>query len=294
MSLLTIVIPVYNEQESLDMFLPEVIEHCKSEGYHLVIVNDGSKDNSLNILNSLQSKSDFDFTIISHKLNKGYGGALKTGIINSSTDYLITIDADGQHYLEDVDLLFQKTLSTDADLIVGSRKAIKSATFARGIGKSIIRGIAKLLMTVPIYDINSGMKIYNTGLVKSYLHLTPNNMSFSDTIALVFIHNRHLVLEEPIRLKDRYAGTSTIGVKTAFDTVLEIINIIVLFNPMRIFIPVSLFCLLTGLFWGSYIFILGRGVSVGASTLIISGTIIFLLGLIAEQLSALRKQKVIN
>lgn len=289
MTTLTIVIPVYNEEASLLDFLPEVLSHCKSKSYNLITVNDGSKDRSLKILEDFQKKSELNFFIISHKLNKGYGSALKTGIAAASTKYVITIDADGQHYLDDVDMLLDKIIESKADLIVGSRKNIKSASVARGIGKSIIRTIAKLLMTLPIYDINSGMKIFETSQVQDYLHLTPNNMSFSDIITLIFVNNRHLVLEEPIRLKDRYAGTSTIGVKTAFDTVLEILNIIILFNPLRIFIPIAIVCFTLGITWGGYIFLQGRGISVGANTLLISGTIIFLLGLIAEQLSAIRK-----
>jgi glycosyltransferase involved in cell wall biosynthesis len=288
-NLLTIVIPVYNEEESLVEFLPEVLSHCKAQAYDLIVVNDGSKDASLKILEGFQKDDGINFSVISHKLNKGYGSALKTGIANSTSDYVITIDADGQHYLEDVDLLFEVIKKKNADLIVGSRKHIKSASVARGLGKTLIRAIAKMLMKLPIYDINSGMKIYETALVKKYLHLTPDNMSFSDIITLIFVSNRHVVLEEPIRLKDRYAGVSTIGVKTAFETVLEILNIIILFNPMRIFLPMALVSLFLGLSWGSYIFILGRGISVGANTLIISGTIVFLLGLIAEQLSAIRK-----
>jgi len=289
MKKLTIVIPVYNEEASLKLFLPQVVNHCMLKKYDLTFVNDGSVDDSLAIINNYKKQFSCNYSVISHKLNKGYGNALKTGIENATTKFVITIDADGQHYLTDVDHLFALMQSNDADMIVGSRKNIKSASVARGVGKTIIRSIAKLLMNIPIYDINSGMKIYNTQLAQNYLHFLPGNMSFSDVITLTFINNRHLVLEEPISLKERYAGTSTIGIKTAFDTVLEILNVIILFNPMRIFIPLAMVFLAVGFTWGSYIFFQGRGVSVGANTLLVSGTIIFLLGLIAEQLSAIRK-----
>lgn len=287
---LTIVIPAYNEADSLSIFFPEVIQHCKEKLYKLIIVNDGSKDTTQEVLESFKGGT-YDFEIINHKVNKGYGGAIKTGIAASHTDYVITIDADGQHYLTDIDKLFARVITTDADLIVGSRKGHSSASVFRGLGKSIIRMVAKMLMKLSIYDINSGMKIYNTNLVQRYLKLTPDTMSFSDVITLTFVNNRHLVLEEPINIKNRLEGTSTIGVRTAFETVLEIINIIILFNPARIFLPIALFFLFSGLCWGTYIFLLGRGVSVGASTLVLTGLIIFLLGLMAEQLSAIRKNQ---
>ncbi len=288
---LTLVIPAYNESESLQLFFPEVLEHCKSKGYNLIIVNDGSSDDTLSILTNFKKNSDFDFLLLSHKVNRGYGGALKSGIEKSETQYTITIDADGQHYLEDVDALFEKIKKTDADLIVGSRKGHASASVYRSIGKSIIRMVAKILMKLSIYDINSGMKIYDTELVQKYLSLTPNTMSFSDIITLTFVNNRHLVIEEPIRIKDRMKGRSTIGVRTALETVMEIINIIILFNPARIFLPISAFFLVFGTIWGANFFFQGKGISIGASTLILTGLIIFLLGLIAEQLSAVRKNQ---
>ncbi|EZH72932.1 hypothetical protein ATO12_18095 [Aquimarina atlantica] len=286
---LTIVIPAYNEEECLKEFFPEVMKHCERKTYKLIVVNDGSSDGTLDLLKDFQEKSSLDFEIVNHKVNRGYGGALKSGIEASVTEFVITIDADGQHYLEDVDKLFKKIKDTEADLIVGSRKGQSSASLFRGIGKRIIRMVAKMLMKLHIYDINSGMKIYNTDLVKQYLKLTPDTMSFSDVITLTFVNNRHLVIEEPIRIKDRVKGASTIGVRTAFETVMEIINIIILFNPARIFLPISAFFFVFGVVWGANFFFQGKGISIGASTLILTGLIIFLLGLIAEQLSAVRK-----
>ncbi|WP_103071106.1 glycosyltransferase family 2 protein [Aquimarina sediminis] len=288
---LTIVIPAFNEEASLSLFFPEVILHCENKGYSLIVVNDGSSDNTLEVLNEFENKSPFNFTIVSHKVNRGYGGAIKSGIDVCKTEYVITIDADGQHYLEDIDKLLDRIIETDADLVVGSRKGQSSASVFRGVGKRIIRLVAKMLMKLSIYDINSGMKIYNTELVKKYLKLTPDTMSFSDIITLTFVSNRHLVIEEPIRIKERLKGKSTIGVRTAFETVMEIVNIIILFNPAKIFLPISAFFLIFGVAWGANFFFQGKGISIGGSTLILTGLIIFLLGLIAEQLSAVRKNQ---
>jgi len=177
----------------------------------------------------------------------------------------------------------------DADMVVGLRKSRGNGSYYRGFGKFIIRNLAKILMTVPIHDLNSGMKIYRTDLAKKYIHLAPDTFAFSDIITLIFINNRHLVLEEPIRIRERKAGSSTISLQTAFQTIMEIINIVILFNPMKIFLPVSLLCFLVTFLWGIPLIISGHGVSAGTLLGLISGLIFFLLGLIAEQLSLIRR-----
>jgi glycosyltransferase involved in cell wall biosynthesis len=286
---LTIVIPAYNEEENLKIILPDLIAFVEQRNWKLIITNDGSKDNTKTILKKHEDSTHLK--VVQHKLNKGYGAAIKSAIQACDTEYVITIDADGQHRLEDVDKLFALVKSTDADMIVGSRKGTKDASFLRSIGKSIIRATAKLMLTVPVYDINSGMKIYRTELAKQYLYLTPNNMPYSDIITLIFISNRHLVLEEPIIVKDRLKGESTIGIQTAFETIMEIVNMIFLFNPMKIFLPVSIISFLISLAWGVPIILRGQGVSSGALLGFISSLIFFFLGLIAEQLTMIRKNQ---
>lgn len=286
---LTIIIPAFNEAENLKIILPELISFVKQRQWKIIITNDGSKDETRSVLREFNEEKLL--SVVHHKLNKGYGAAIKSAIQASDTDYVITIDADGQHRIEDVDKLYTIAVQTDADMIVGSRKGTRNATMLRGIGKSIIRFTAKLMLTVPVYDINSGMKIYRTDLAKQYLHLTPNNMPYSDIITLIFISNRHLVLEEPIVVRDRMKGESTIGIQTAFETLMEIINMIFLFNPTRIFLPISICTFIISVAWGIPIILRGQGVSVGAMLGIVSALIFFFLGLIAEQLTLIRKNQ---
>jgi glycosyltransferase involved in cell wall biosynthesis len=288
---LTIIIPAYNEEESLKIFLPQLLEFCKTKSFQLVVVNDASTDNSKNIILELFNEYSFG-KLINHKVNKGYGGAIKTGIAASQTKYLITIDADGQHMLEDIEKLYKLILAKDADMIVGSREGQKEASLFRKLGKNGIRFIAKRLMPLNIHDINSGMKIYNTELAKKYISLCPDSMPYSDIMLLTFVYRKHLVLEEPISIKPRAAGKSTISASTAFETIKEIMNIVVLFNPLRIFFPIAFFCISFGILWGLPFILLGRGVSNGAIITILSGIIFFTLGLIAEQLSMIRKKDI--
>ena len=284
---LSICIPIYNEEACLEAVLPTVIKRCRELGWQLILVNDGSKDRTRTILDSQFNLPGI--IIIHHKVNRGYGGAIKTGIEVAKTDLVCTMDADGQHRIDDVLKLLARQQTNDADMVIGRRFQESSHFTYRNLGKWLIRSVAKILMNVPISDLNSGMKLYQTSLARRYIHLYPNGMSFSDVITLVFLSQRHLVIEEDIEVKPRASGTSTINTMTALQTLREILNTVVLFNPQRVFLPVSIFMTLGGILWGLPIVIQNKGVSIGALLGILGGLIIFVLGLLAEQLSFIRR-----
>jgi glycosyltransferase involved in cell wall biosynthesis len=254
------------------------------------VVNDGSKDETKTILDGLVDQPRLK--VIHHKLNRGYGGALKTGLKAVDTEFAVTFDADGQHKLEDIPKLYAALENEDADMVVGARVTRKPHWY-RELGKWIIRRIAAMMMPMPLKDLNSGFKLYRTDLVKQYLDLCPDSMAFSDVISMIFLNQRHKVIEETIEVLPRLSGESSINTKTAFVTVLEILNLVMLLAPLRIFLPASIILILVGLIWGIPIVILGRGVSVGSMLAIVTGVLFFILGLIAEQLSHIRKD-VIN
>ncbi|HLP57377.1 MAG TPA: glycosyltransferase family 2 protein [Candidatus Deferrimicrobium sp.] len=288
---LTVVIPVYNEGEALAVILPELLVYAQKKNWKIIIVNDGSEDNTKEILDKYADYAHLK--TIHHKLNGGYGRAVKSGIEAVDTEYMTTIDADGQHNFKDIDKLQESIIINDADMVVGAREGIYSTLKFRGGGKWLIRHVAKLLMTIDIYDINSSMKIYQSQLAKQYIHLFPDSMAFSDVITLIFIKNKHYVLETPIEINNRIGGRSTVRTKetnSALQTIMEILNIIVFFNPMKIFLPTALAFIILGLLWGIPMILKGEGVTVGMSLLIIMGIFSFLLGLIAEQLSEIRKK----
>lgn len=285
-ALLSVVVPIYNEAASLSEVLKELVPYCQSRNWNLILVNDGSQDATQSILKQYESNPGVN--VLRHKVNRGYGGALKTGILKARTSYTVTIDADGQHVLSDIVELLKFTVDNDADLVVGKRGKQGRSGLYRGIGKWLIRKFASLLMPIHISDLNSGFKLYRTDLVQRYIFLCPDSMAFSDVIALIFIKKSHRVLEYPINIKQRLSGKSTITMFTAFQTLMEIINIAMLFNPLRIFLPLSVLCIGFGFAWGIPIMLQDRGVSVGAMLAIVTGLLFFFIGLIAEQLSSLR------
>jgi glycosyltransferase involved in cell wall biosynthesis len=283
----TLVIPAYNEAEALPGVLPGMLKHCSERGWKLIVIDDGSCDGTTEYLKSLGKLPEL--SIFYHKVNRGYGAALKTGLSQVGTDYAVTMDADGQHQLADIDLLLGTLHTRDADMVIGSRQEASSSGAYRQLGKWIIRTITRAIMPLNVRDLNSGFKLYHTPLVQRYLTTCPDSMAFSDVITLIFINRGHRVIETPVQVQQRTRGKSTINTWTAVETVLEVLNIVMLFKPLRIFLPISIFCILVGILWGIPIILLGRGVSVGSMLAIVSGLVLFSLGLLAEQLSQIRK-----
>ena len=285
---LTIIVPVYNEEISLKIFLPTLIKFVDDNKFKVIIVNDGSTDGTNSIIESLNQEQVFKY--VKHKKNKGYGAALKTGLELAETEYVVTVDADGQHLLEDVLKLKEKILESDADLVIGSRVNNRGSEPIKKFGKFIIRNLSKVLIQNQINDLNAGMKMMRTNLAKRYIKICPDTFAFSDVITLIFISEKNVVLEEPIEVIQRQNGKSKITFNTAFETILEIINITVLFNPLRVFLPLTFFFLILGFGWSLKIVLEGNGVSVGGSLLIVLGILCFLIGLVAEQLSFIKKR----
>jgi len=283
---LTIVVPIYNEAQSLPRFLPNLIKTCKTKKWHLILVDDGSSDESIALLAGIKQSAQIQ--VIHHKVNKGYGGALKSGISMAATPYVVTMDGDGQHLISNVDTIFKFARQTDADMVIGTRVQNEHKSLYRELGKWLIRAFTRILVPLPIKDLNSGFKLYRTELVQQYLHMCPDSMAFSDVITLLFLDQRHLVLEHPIQVQNRIAGSSSINTRTAFQTLVEILNLVMLVNPLKIFLPLSFLSILAGLAWGLPIMIAGRGVSVGSMLAIVLGALFFFLGLIANQLSSIR------
>ena len=285
---LTVIIPCYNEADNIPAVFPEILKKCEERDWQLVIVDDGSRDNSAQLLSDFASER---VNVVRHKLNRGYGAAIKTGILTAETDYIVTIDADGQHNLDDIEHLLDRAIEANADMVVGGRPtdSYNHSGWYRNFGKFMIRSLIKMIMSVPVRDQNSGMKLYRRDLALENLPICPDNMAYSDIILLLFVDSRHLVLEEPIRINCRRGGISTISTRTAFDTVSEIFYLVVMFHPMKIFIPLALFFFVTGGAWVIRGLFFGLQLSNGASFLLMTGINCVLLGLIAEQFHRTRR-----
>ena len=284
---LTIVLPCYNEQENIPQFFPHLLTFAEENHFKVIAVNDGSKDETLKLLRQFEEKFSC-LQVLSHKINRGYGGAIKTGLFAVSTSFAITIDADGQHRLQDVLSCFECIKKYDADLVVGARQNNQSGMY-RTLGKRMIHAFASSLLKLPVQDLNSGMKCYRMRETIDYLELCPDTMAFSDVILLLMVNNRQLVIETPIQVEARTAGESTIGTSTALVTVAEILNLAVLLRPMTTFFRLGGIFLLVGICWSTFTYCKSEIISSAAVMLMIFGFFCFALGLLGEQLCCIRK-----
>jgi len=154
---LTLVMPAYNEADSLPHVLPALLEHCRRRGWKLIVVDDGSTDGTQEALR--QNMDPAVMQIFRHKVNRGYGGALKTGIRNAQTELVATIDADGQHHADDIEAMLEAMRRQDADMVVGRRVGKGAWSLYRRTGRWVIRTLTRVLLPHHIHDINSGLKL---------------------------------------------------------------------------------------------------------------------------------------
>ena len=286
-SSLSIVVPSYNEAENIPAVFPPLLAFAKERGWRVIAVDDGSRDDTRALLLEMQKNAPH-LDVVSHKLNRGYGAAIKSGLRAAKTEFAITIDADGQHRLEDVEMCFRRITETDADLVVGERVNNESGGY-RSLGKWVIRTFASMLLSLPVRDLNSGMKCYRLSEAASYLDLCPDTMAFSDVILLLMVNDRKLVSRVEITVAPRLAGRSTIGTRTALVTLAEILNLAILLRPMTTFCRLALTFVLLGLAWGVFTYWKSRAVTSASVMLIMLGAVSFILGLLGEQLAQIRK-----
>jgi len=283
---LTIVIPAFNERVSLVENLGRWLEECSRQGWRLVVVDDGSTDGTDKVL--AEHAAHPRLSAFRHRGNRGYGNALKTGLCKVETPLAATLDADGQHRLEDVTRLLEALRSQHADMVIGARAMNDTSGAYRRLGKGLIRRIARLLFGVCIRDLNSGFKLYRTDLVQRLLPWCPGSMAFSDVVTLLHLNMDLIVVEIPVETDPRKGGHSTISTMTAIDTVLEIVNVLMWFKPLKVFLPVAGLLMLVGAAWAIPLLLAGRGMSGASLLVLVSGMMVGMLGLIAEQIAHLR------
>ncbi|MEN9339302.1 MAG: hypothetical protein RIQ62_614 [Bacteroidota bacterium] len=279
---ISVVIPTFNEGESIEYVLNELLAYSRKHPIKVIVVDDGSTDHTQDILNRItNSNPTFPLHIITHSQNRGYGGAIKSGISAVDTDYVVTIDADGQHNLHDIEGLKLKMLDEKADMCIGNRN-FKGSTFYRNIIKKLVLYIVRKSTGININDLNSGMKFYKTTIVQSLLKYAPNGMPFSDTIVLLHHQFRYKITEADIIIRSRENGKSTINYKTAIYTLVEVANIIINFFPFRFFLYIAFSLFMLSLVWGLPFIMAGHGMSTGMSFLLLASLNFIFFGILLE------------
>jgi glycosyltransferase involved in cell wall biosynthesis len=204
----------------------------------LLVVDDGSTDATAEIASRERA------TVVTVVQNRGYGAALKTGIVRAAHDLIIITDADGTYPAEAIPTLLE--YAPDYDMVVGARTGVHVHIPAiRRPPKWFLGRLASYLAGQKIPDLNSGLRVVRRGLVERYLHLLPSGFSFTTTITLAALCNDDLVYYHPIDYRARM-GTSKIRPSHAFDFLMLILRTVVFFNPLKVFLPVGAVLFLIG------------------------------------------------
>jgi glycosyltransferase involved in cell wall biosynthesis len=280
----SIIIPAFNEETGIKGTLEKLIQGGYHKKFEIIIVDDGSTDRTKEIC------EEFPVRLISHTVNKGYGASLKTGIRKSTTEKVVFMDSDGQHdpkYLDELVVLLE-----DHDMVIGCRTEDSFQVKNRTFGKKVIKWVGEFLVEQKLPDYNSGFRGFQKDLIMSMLHIMPNGFSFSTTSTLGFMKEGYNIATFPIFVEERVGRKSSVKFfKDGPKTLMLLLRIIMLFNPLKIFLPASVIAGTAGIAFGIYGFLQFNRFSNGAIILITLGMILFFIGLIADQISLLNRKR---
>lgn len=275
-------IPAHNEAGGIGSVLAELLAGKPAGVTEVIVVDDGSTDGTGQLAEATGAR------VVRHKTNRGYGAALKTGIHAATARFVLTMDADGQHRLEDVAKLCAMVASGEvAECVIGHRKAVFHSRLWRMPGKWFLRRLAQFLVARSIPDLNSGLRLVRRDIALKYINLCPQGFSFSTTITMALLSRGYGVDFVPIEVRPRI-GKSTVTARTGLQTILLVLRLATLFNPLRIFLPLSLASFAAGVGWGARYVVAGEGVTVASMLAILTGVLLFGLGLICDSVAQLR------
>ena len=244
----TVVVPCYNESGGIR----QTIEHLHASlgaaangdghpplDYRLLVVDDGSTDGSGGILDDLAA-GDPLLDVHHHDFNQGYGAALKTGIRRAETDLIVITDADGTYPNEQIPHLVR--LAGRAEMVVGARILPGGVTYPliRKVPKVFLRAWASWLVGQPIPDLNSGMRVFRRRTAERFIKMLPDTFSFTTTITMCLMRNRHVVRFEPIGYTARIGKSKIKPVRDTLRFLQLILRTGMYFAPMRVLSPVIL------------------------------------------------------
>lgn len=280
---ISIIIPAYNEEAGIQGTLKSLIDNKFHELYEVIIIDDGSTDKTAELVRQ------YPVRLIQHNVNKGYGAALKTGIRKAQGDIVIIMDSDGQHDPKYVEQLSE--MIGNYDMVIGTRSAASFQVKNRQLGKKLIRIVGEYLVEQKLPDYNSGFRAFHKKTIERMLHIMPNGFSFSTTSTLAYLKEGFTIGTFPIDVRAREGRRSNVKFfKDGGKTIMLIIRIIMLFNPLKIFLPVSLLLTSIGAVFGVYGFIMFSRFSNGAILLAFTGILLFFIGLIADQIAILNRK----
>lgn len=275
---LSIILPALDEEESLRTLLPELNQRFPRA--EILVVDDGSHDGTADIAR------EFGCRVISHPYRKGNGAAVKTGIRAATRKYIVLLDADGQHDPAEIPSLIRHL--DRYDLVVGARLADRTSPAHRKLANRFYNTFATYLTQIPILDLTSGFRALPRKLALRFCYLLPNTYSYPTTLTLSMVRAGYSVRFEPIAVRSRIGKSKVKIVRDGVRFLLIMLKVIMLFAPLRVFLPISVACFLIGIVYGGTILITAHHFTPATLLLLITSLLTFLMGLIGEQIAQLR------
>jgi glycosyltransferase involved in cell wall biosynthesis len=276
----SVVIPAFNEEAAIGGVVERV--RARHAWREVLVVDDGSKDETAARAEAAGAR------VVRHPYNKGNGAAVKTGIRAAQGDVILLMDADGQHDPADIDALIDPI--GVYDMVIGARAA-SDQTLVRAFGNAVFQTLASWLTGRSIPDLTSGFRAARRDLLMQIVHLLPNGFSYPTTSCLSFLKAGYNVLFVPVRAHRRIGTSKIKPLRDGTRFLLMILKVVTLYNPLKIFFPVSASAFVLGTAYGVWNVAARGKIPMGSALLIQLAVVVFLFGLISEQIASTQERK---
>lgn len=271
-------LPAKNESGSVGKVVGRILELYND--LEVIVVDDGSEDATRRIAEQAGA------FVVSNPYSKGNGAAIKAGARASTGEVMVFMDADGQHDPEDISSLLEK-LEQGFDMAVGARRKGSQATMGRGLANAFYNRLATYMTGHRVEDLTSGFRAVQAEKFREFLYLLPNGFSYPTTSTMAFFRAGYSVAYVPIHAGRRIGKSHIKPIRDGMRFLIIIFKIGTLYSPLKLFTPVSLLIFLIATFWYGYTLVF-EGRFTNMSALLYTGSVmIFLMGLISEQITAL-------
>ena len=274
----SVILPARNESASLTSLLPEVQRYAP--GAEIIVVDDGSTDDTAAVCEETKVK------IVRHRYPMGNGAAVKSGARVASGDVIVFMDADGQHQPADIPRLLAK-IGEGYDMVVGARSVGSQAGAHRAVANGFYNKLASWMTGQSVQDLTSGFRAVRAKIFRKFLYLLPNGFSYPTTITMSCFRAGYSVTYIPIVAPKRTGKSHVRLFRDGVRFLLIIFKIGTLYSPLKLFLPISLGFFSTALGYYFYTYLTAHRFTNMSALLFITSVLVFLMGLVSEQITAL-------
>lgn len=275
---ISIVLPAKNESACVSKIVSSVKALFPTA--QVIVVDDGSSDNTGQLAREAGAE------VISHPYSKGNGAAIKAGAREATGDVIVFMDADGQHDPRDIPALIAK-IEAGYDLVVGARQKGSQANLGRGFANGFYNKLATYMTGHKVKDLTSGFRAVRADKFREFLYLLPNGFSYPTTSTMAFFRAGYSVTYLPIHAAKRVGKSHLRPIKDGVRFLLIIFKVGTLYSPLKLFAPAAALFFLLGFGWYGYTFVTMSRFTNMSALLFTSGFIVFMMGLISEQITSL-------